>query len=128
MSRSRLWNVVAGALLTAILGACATNPVTGGMKSRSSRPRRSWKSAGRAMRPVIAEYGLYDDAALSAYVNATGQKVAHVSHLPDLEWHFTILDDPTVNAFAMPGGYIYITRGLLAVPELRGAARRRAGP
>ena len=42
-----------------------------------------------------------------------GRRVAHVSHLPSLEWHFTVLDDPTVNAFAMPGGYIYITRGIL---------------
>ena len=42
------------------------------------------------------------------------QRSRSVSHLPDLEWHFTVLDDPDVNAFAMPGGYIYITRGILA--------------
>src|SRR5262249_43193809 len=43
-----------------------------------------------------------------------GQALARVSHRPDLEWHFTVLDDPVVNAFAMPGGYVYITRGILA--------------
>ena len=47
-------------------------------------------------------------------MDSVGQRVAHASHLPSLEWHFTVLDDPTVNAFAMPGGYIYITRGILA--------------
>jgi predicted Zn-dependent protease len=47
-------------------------------------------------------------------VDSVGKALARVSHLPDLEWHFTLLDDPTVNAFAMPGGYIYITRGILA--------------
>jgi predicted Zn-dependent protease len=62
---------------------------------------------------VIQEYGKYDEAGLAAYVDTVGQRVARTSHLPNLEWHFTVLDDPTVNAFAMPGGYIYITRGIL---------------
>ena len=47
-------------------------------------------------------------------METVGQKVARASHQPGLAWHFTVLDDPTVNAFAMPGGYIYVTRGILA--------------
>jgi predicted Zn-dependent protease len=47
-------------------------------------------------------------------VDSIGQALARGSHLPGLEWHFTLLDDPAVNAFALPGGYIYITRGILA--------------
>jgi predicted Zn-dependent protease len=113
MSRFRLWNVVAGAALIAILGACATNPVTGQKEVSIVTPAQELEIGRQGYGPVTEEYGLYGDAALSAYVNSVGQKVAHVSHLPDLEWHFTILDDPTVNAFAMPGGYIYITRGIL---------------
>jgi len=95
------------------LGACATNPVTGKKEVSIVTPAQELEIGRQGYGPVTEEYGLYGDAALSAYVNSIGQKVAHVSHMPDLEWHFTILDDPTVNAFAMPGGYIYITRGIL---------------
>jgi predicted Zn-dependent protease len=100
--------------MSPLFGGCATNPVTGKSQFSLVTPAQELEIGKQGYAPVIAEYGLYDDAALAAFVNATGQKLAHVSHLPDLEWHFTVLDDPTVNAFAMPGGYIYITRGLLA--------------
>jgi predicted Zn-dependent protease len=113
MSRSRLWNVVAAVAVLTFLGACATNPVTGKKEVSIVTPAQELEIGREGYGPVTEEYGLYGDAALSAYVNSIGQKVAHVSHMPDLEWHFTILDDPTVNAFAMPGGYIYITRGIL---------------
>jgi predicted Zn-dependent protease len=101
------------ALFVGLLGGCATNPVTG-RKEVSLVTTADELAIGKAgYGAVIEEYGLYDDPALQAYVNTIGQKVAHVSHLPNLEWHFTIVDDPAVNAFAMPGGYIYITRGIL---------------
>ena len=63
---------------------------------------------------AISEYGRYEDNALAAYVDSVGRKVARASEQPELAWKFTVLDDPVVNAFAMPGGYIYVTRGLLA--------------
>jgi predicted Zn-dependent protease len=63
---------------------------------------------------IIAEYGLYPDTELQAYVDGVGQRMAALSHRPHLEWHFRVLDTPVVNAFAVPGGYIYITRGILA--------------
>jgi predicted Zn-dependent protease len=115
MSQSTRTSIGSILLLTLpFLAGCATNPVTGKSEISLVTPAQEIEIGRQGYAPVIAEYGLYDDAALSAFVNATGQKVARVSHLPDLEWHFTVLDDPTVNAFAMPGGYIYITRGLLA--------------
>ena len=114
MSRSRLWTLAAtSAVLIALLGACATNPVTGRSQISLISPAQELDIGKQGYAPVIQEYGLYDDAALQTYVNSVGQKVARVSHLPDLDWHFTIVDDQAVNAFAMPGGYIYITRGLL---------------
>jgi len=114
MSRSRLWTLApTWAVLAALLGGCATNPVTHKSEISFVSPAQELEIGKQGYGPVIQEYGLYDDAALQAYVNTIGQKVAHVSHLPDLEWHFTIVDDAAVNAFAMPGGYIYITRGLL---------------
>ena len=115
MSRTRLWMLGAmPAVLTLLLASCATNPVTHRNEISLVSPAQELEIGKQGYGPVIQEYGLYDDAALQGYVNAVGQKVAGVSDLPNLEWHFTIVDDAAVNAFAMPGGYIYITRGLLA--------------
>ncbi len=105
----------ATAVLFATLAAgCAVNPATG-------RREFTLVSAGQELAighdgyaATVAEYGQYDDVALAAYVDTVGHKLARVSERPDLEWHFTVLDDPMVNAFAMPGGYIYVTRGILA--------------
>lgn len=70
---------------------------------------------GAAYDEVIrAQYGVYDDAELAAYVDRVGQKVAAASEWPSLPWTFRVLDSSIVNAFAVPGGYIYVTRGLLA--------------
>ena len=63
---------------------------------------------------VIKQYGLYDDPGLQSYVQSIGHTLAAVSHRPDLAYHFTVVDSPMVNAFALPGGYVYITRGLMA--------------
>src|SRR5258708_22176269 len=94
-------------------GGCATNPATG--KRQISFVSTSKEVAmGRESDPaVIEEYGLYGDSAVSRYVDSVGQKLALVSHLPTLGWHFRLLDSPVVNAFAIPGGYIYITPGIL---------------
>jgi predicted Zn-dependent protease len=95
------------------LAACATNPVTGRKEMSLVSPEQELQLGKDGYTAAVAEYGRYDDPALAAYVDSVGQRVARASHLPDLAWHFTVLDDPTVNAFAMPGGYIYITRGIL---------------
>ncbi|NIR84644.1 MAG: M48 family metalloprotease, partial [Gammaproteobacteria bacterium] len=98
----------------AAVGGCATNPVTGGsdfvMISESQEI-----AIGREADPdVRREFGVYDDAGLNAYVQRLGSALAQNSHRPDLIYRFTVLDSPDVNAFALPGGYIYITRGLMA--------------
>jgi predicted Zn-dependent protease len=93
---------------------CATNPVTG-HKQISFVSSGKELAMGRQSDPaILAEYGLYDNPALQKYVESVGMRVAKVSHLPDLEWHFRLLDSPVVNAFAVPGGYIYITRGIVS--------------
>ena len=63
---------------------------------------------------VLQEYGAYSDAKLQAYVNDIGQRLASQSERSELEWHFTVLDSPEINAFALPGGYVYVTRGIMA--------------
>ena len=63
---------------------------------------------------VLAQYGRDPNEALQQYVNSLGQKLATQSHRANPQWTFTVLDSPEINAFATPGGYVYVTRGLLA--------------
>jgi len=105
--------LVALAVLGLVVG-CATNPVTGKHQLSLVSSSQELAIGQEGYGAVLAEYGQYDDKQLAAFVDSVGKKLAAVSHLPKLEWHFTLLDDPTVNAFAMPGGYIYITRGIMA--------------
>jgi predicted Zn-dependent protease len=64
---------------------------------------------------IKAQYGAYNDKPLNAYVDRVGQSMAPLTHRPHLTYHFAVLDTPVVNAFAVPGGYIYVTRGILAL-------------
>ena len=70
---------------------------------------------GKKMAPEIArEYGTYESEPLQQYVNSVGQLIADSSDRSDLFYRFTVLNSPIVNAFALPGGYVFITRGLIA--------------
>ncbi|HET8808408.1 MAG TPA: M48 family metalloprotease [Methylophaga sp.] len=94
--------------------SCAQNPVTGEQDFVMISEDKEL-ALGREYHPqIIKEYGRYEDEALQAYVQNVGERVAAVSHRKDLVYRFTVLDSPVVNAFALPGGYIYITRGLMA--------------
>jgi len=104
--------IVLAALLLA--PGCATNPVTGEsdlvLMSEATEIR-----VGRQSHPeVIKQYGRYDMPTLQAHVQQVGEQLAANSHRSNLIYRFTVLDSPEVNAFALPGGYIYVTRGLLA--------------
>lgn len=63
---------------------------------------------------IVASFGLYENPELQAFINQKGQQMAKISHRPDLNFEFKILDSPVVNAFAVPGGYVYFTRGIMA--------------
>lgn len=111
-------HVLIALCLTASLVAagCASvdNPVTG-KSERTVMDLQSEIAEGKKAHPqVLAEYGEYKDAKLQAYVNGVGQRLAKASHRPELDWHVTVLDSPEINAFALPGGYIYVTRGIMA--------------
>src|SRR5438552_8558485 len=101
------------ACILAVAG-CATNPVSGRRELSLVSTAQEDQIGREGYQAVLQEYGVYDDPRLQAYVDSVGQRLGRVSHLPNEHWKFTLLDDPTVNAFAMPGGYIYITRGILA--------------
>lgn len=97
-----------------VSAACATNPVTG--KSQVSLLSEAEELAiGQQQDAEIRrEMGVYDDAELQRYVTNIGLDLARTSHRPNLPWTFTVVDNPAINAFALPGGYIYLTRGILA--------------
>ena len=103
--------VILGALT---LTHCAQNPVTGGKDFVLMSESEEIRMGAQAHQDVLKEYAPLDNPALQAYVNEIGQQLAKQSHRPDLPWHFTVVDSPDVNAFALPGGYVYITRGIMA--------------
>ena len=93
---------------------CATNPATGKRQISFVSTSKEVQMGRESDPAVIDQYGLYGDSTVARYVDSVGQKLASVSQLPTLGWHFRVLDSPVVNAFAIPGGYIYITRGIMA--------------
>ncbi len=97
----------------AALTACATNPATGEKEISLMSEAQEIELGQQMDGQVRREMGVYDAPGLQSYVEGVGLKLAHASERPNLPWHFTVVDVPAVNAFALPGGYIYITRGIL---------------
>jgi predicted Zn-dependent protease len=105
---------VAAALLLAALPACATNPATGRRQLSLVSEQQEIQMGQQADREIDAAVGLYRDPDLESYVQRLGKSLAAASERPNLPWSFEILDDASVNAMALPGGYNYVTRGLVA--------------
>jgi predicted Zn-dependent protease len=103
------------ALLAAALLACATNPVTGSREIVLMSPEREASVGKQAAEQVKQSMGLVDDPDLVAYVGQVGRRVAAHSPRKDVPFQFAIANMPETNAFALPGGYIYVSRGLLAL-------------
>jgi predicted Zn-dependent protease len=116
MSSCRLRAVLL-ACSAALLVGCGTpvqNPVTGRTERSVLTEADEIRVGAEQHRQVLADYGRLDNPRLQAYVDGIGQRLARSSQRPTLAWTFTVLDSPEVNAFALPGGYIYITRGIMA--------------
>jgi predicted Zn-dependent protease len=103
-------------LIMAVLMAvsCAINPVSGRPDLMLVSKEDEIKLGRQTDTGVTGEYGLYADQQLTGYIDEMGQRLGKLSHRPELDWHFKILDASVVNAFAAPGGYVYFTRGILA--------------
>jgi predicted Zn-dependent protease len=116
MRKSYSIHVAAAALAAglAVGPACATNPATGERQFSLMSEAQEIEVGKQYDAEIRREMGVYNDAELQRYVNDIGQRLARDSHRPNLPWTFTVVDQPAVNAFALPGGYIYITRGILA--------------
>jgi predicted Zn-dependent protease len=93
---------------------CALNLATGERHLNFTSENQEVAMGQQADREISASLGLYSDESLQRYVQQLGTKLAATSERPDLPWTFRVVDDPVVNAFALPGGFIYVTRGILA--------------
>ncbi|HCR54567.1 MAG TPA: M48 family metalloprotease [Rhodothermales bacterium] len=121
-------NIIRGFILASIAfiagcGAVDQSLVTGNKRSYAYTWAQEVELGKQTDQEIIAEYGLYENTKLSTYVNQLGQEVLKYSHarrpetseeIRNTPFTFRVLDSPIVNAFALPGGYIYVTRGLLA--------------
>jgi predicted Zn-dependent protease len=103
--------IVAVALL---FGSCATNPVTGRRQVSLVSTEQEIAMGKEADPQIVAQFGLYENPELQRFIQNKGEQMAAVSHRNELNYEFKILDSPVINAFAVPGGYVYFTRGIMA--------------
>jgi predicted Zn-dependent protease len=108
-----LWLVVLALATGFGMTGCAVNSATGERHLNLVGESQEIAMGRQADSQVVASLGLYPDASLQRYVQELGAKLAKTSERPDLPWTFRVVDDPVVNAFALPGGFIYVTRGLM---------------
>jgi predicted Zn-dependent protease len=112
---SRAWLL---SLMTALaLVGCGTktiNPVTGQEERSVMSEEAEIREGAKAHQEVLKEYSVLKNDRVQNYVNDVGQRLAKQSQRANLKWTFTVLDSPEINAFALPGGYVYITRGIMA--------------
>ena len=112
-------------LLILFVGSCTVqkSPITGSKRAYGYSWQQELEIGKDADKQIQQQYGVYDDEQLKQYVERIGQKVLEVSHMRredtdpkyrNTDFYFRVLNSPVVNAFALPGGYIYVTRGLLA--------------
>ncbi len=99
---------------TAALSGCAPNPVSGENQLSLMSENEEIQAGRQAHQQVLAQTPAYRDPALQSYVSNIGRMMASYSERRQLPFTFTVLDDTEVNAFALPGGYVYVTTGLLA--------------
>jgi predicted Zn-dependent protease len=92
---------------------CATNPATGQRQIILMSEQQEVQLGRESDAQIRQEMGVYKDEALQRYIAGIGAKLVLQAHRPDLPWTFTVVDESAVNAFALPGGFIYITRGIL---------------
>ena len=118
--------VVAGYLF-----GCAVHPVTLDKQFMIVSEEKELAIGERSDPLIVQQFGYYNDPAMQEYVNEVGQKLVKVCARKNIVYHFTVLDSPDVNAFACPGGYIYVTRGILATmnseAELAGVLAHEIG-
>jgi predicted Zn-dependent protease len=134
MDRHIVSRTVVGVIVVALIAwavACALNPVTGKRELMLMSASDELAMGQQTDPQILRTYGKYEDADLARYVAALGKKIGALSHQPNLAYSIQVLDSPVVNAFAVPGGYVYLTRGILAYlndeAELAGVVAHEIG-
>jgi predicted Zn-dependent protease len=102
------------ALPVLLFDNCARNPVTGKSQVVLMSEAQEIAMGKEADPQIVAQFGLYDDKALQDFITQKGKQLAAISHRPNLNYEFKIVDSDVLNAFAVPGGYVYFTRGIMA--------------
>lgn len=97
-----------------LLNTCARNPVTGKKQVVLMSEAQEIAMGKEADPQIVAQFGLYNDNALQAFITEKGKAMAAISHRPNLNYEFKVVDSEVLNAFAVPGGYVYFTRGIMA--------------
>lgn len=122
LQRAATWFAVVLMVLSATGCTVSKNPLTGNRRAYGYSWEQEKQLGAEADPQIVAQYGVIEDPGLTSYVESVGQRVLAESHLRrestdpefrDIQFTFRVLDSPVVNAFALPGGYIYVTRGLL---------------
>lgn len=114
MNTRALVYLLASACALGQLAACSSNPATGGPTIVIGSQGREVTVGSEMHEKMMAEGAAYDDPELQAYITRIGQRLVDNSDEPDMKFTFTVIDSPDINAFATPGGYVYVNRGLLA--------------
>lgn len=110
-------NLLTSTLLVAfslLFSTCAKNPVTGKNQLVLMSEAQEIAMGQEADPQIIAQFGLYPDSALQRFITEKGKAMGAISHRPNLDYHFRVVDSEVLNAFAVPGGYVYFTRGIMA--------------
>ncbi|WP_152219599.1 M48 family metalloprotease [Pseudomonas sp. SCB32] len=110
----RSFGILALLALISVLAGCAVNPATGKTDFVTMSEQEELSLGQKYSQEILKQYPRYEDEKLQAYVQQVGERVARAGDRPNLQYHFTVIDTPDINAFALPGGYIYIHRGLMA--------------
>src|SRR5688500_16837719 len=97
-----------------LFNQCAKNPVTGNRQLVLMSEAQEIEMGKSADPQIIQQYGLYPDKGLQDFIAEKGKQMAKISHRPNLDYQFRVLDSDVINAFAVPGGYVYFTRGIMA--------------
>ncbi|MDR1997674.1 MAG: M48 family metalloprotease, partial [Candidatus Margulisbacteria bacterium] len=110
----RAWRLFSWGVCLFLLAACARDPVTGAVSLNFYSDAQEIQLGAEYHPQIVKEYGEYDSPALLSYVQGIVNRLGDVSHRPNLNYPVTLLDTPEINAFALPGGHVYVCRGLLA--------------
>lgn len=101
-------------ILLLLLDGCAKNPVTGKNELMLMSKDQEIAMGQQSDPEIVRFFGLYEDPQLQKFITEKGKQMAAISHRPDLPFEFKVVDSPVVNAFAVPGGFVYFTRGIMA--------------